>query len=468
LAKIQTGSGSIQAGRDLCPRGPTSLAMDLTGRVQAVPRQGSDPPCSKKSQADIQRALVELKNGNGNIYLSNSDIGDAGVALLLQGMEGSSGARSLNLACNRITDSGACRLADAIAKHPKLEVLGLGQNGIGDMGAERLAAAMEDHPALRMLSLEGNQIGDPGASALVTSLASSSRRGLATSLAANPVKRLVGPALENLDSAASTVKSMSVVGVTLGQLLPLFKEACASGAIDPWKTTTNEAVQNIVLPGTSKQGMSYVQSGGHKNGPPMVHVIHAWTGLFQDLLKVIAMHASGKAEPSLDPGDDLWRYDPEFLEKSYFIDAFCCNQHSGTNRLRSFGLSDNSAFPVGDARCEIDKLDLVAEQVRRRGGRVLVAVDSKSQVLGRLACLQEIRKALLDRVPMEAGFIYIQEASGSLAEKAEACSEKRRHELMEEIAVGPGGFQQFNQEIVDFINAQVAIKWKEKVEGKKR
>lgn len=442
--------------------------MDLTGRVQAVPKAGSDPPCSKKSQADIQRALGELKNGNGNIYLSNSGMADAGVAMLLQGMEGCNDIRSMNLACNGITDSGACRLADAIGRHPNLEVLGLAQNLIGDLGAERLAAAMEAHPALRMLSLEGNQVGDAGAAALVTSLASSSRKGLSSSLAANPVNRLVGPALENLDQAASTVKSLSVVGVTLGQLLPLFKKVCESGTIDPWKTTTGEAVEAIVLPNTCKQGMGYVQSGGFKNGPPMVHVIHAWTGLFQDLLKNIAMHASGKAEPSLDPADDLWRYDPEFLEKSYFIDAFCCNQHSSTNRLRGFGLSDSAAFPVGDARCEIDKLDLVAEQVRRRGGKVLVAVDSKSQVLGRLACLCEIRKALLDRTPMEAGFIYIQETSGTLAEKAEACSEKRRHEFMEEIAVGPGGFHQFNQEIVDFINAQVAIKWKEKVEGKRR
>merc|ERR1719277_121633 len=237
--------------------------------------------------------------------------------------------------------------------------------------------------------------------------------------------------------------------------------------IDPWKTTTGEAVEAIVLPNTCKQGMGYVQSGGFKNGPPMIHVIHAWTGLFQDLLKNIAMHASGKAEPSLDPADDLWRYDPEFLEKSYFIDAFCCNQHSSTNRLRGFGLADTAAFPMGDARCQIDKLDLVAEQIRRRGGRVLVAVDSKSRVMGRLACLREIHEALRNGLPMEATFIAIQEAHGALAENGEACSEKARLMMLEEIN-GDGGYAAFDRDIQDFINGQVAIKWKEKVEGKRR
>lgn len=287
-------------------------------------------------------------------------------------------------------------------------------------------------------------------------------------MAANPVKRLLGPALEHLELSANTVQAMSGIGVTLGQLLPLYQELLAKGAIDPWKTTTGEAIRDIVLPMTCKQGTSYVESGNHRNAPPTAHVIHAWTGLFQDLLKNIAMHASGKADPSLDPKDDLYRFDPEFLEKSYFIDAFCCNQHSSTNRVRSFGLSDGAAFPTGDAFCQVDKLDLVAEQIRRRGGCVLVCVDSKTRVLGRLACLREIRKAILDKMPMEASFISLQEARGMLTANAAACSDKARLEAMEEIAVSPGGAEGFNRDVVDFINAQVAIKWREKVEGKRR
>mmetsp|Transcript_85646 Transcript_85646/g.223190 ORF Transcript_85646/g.223190 Transcript_85646/m.223190 type:complete len:443 (+) Transcript_85646:91-1419(+) len=442
--------------------------MDLTGRVTFSPTKDRDPPCSKRAQTDVAQALGELKKGNGNIYLSNSDLGDAGCVLLLKGMEEIGGVKSINLACNGISDSGAARVAASIGKFPSLEVLSMAQNHIADEGAMQLAAAIEAHPALRMLGLEGNKVGDLGASALVTALSACNRRGVMCSLAANPVRRLVGPALEHVELSAETVKSMSRVGVTLGQLLPLFKELTAKGTIDPWKTTTGEAIQDIILPLTCKQGMSYVESGGHRNGPPTVHVIHAWTGLFQDLLKNIAMHASGKAEPSLDPSDDLYRFDPEFLTKSYFIDAFCCNQHSSTNRVRSFGLSDSAAFPNGDPRCQVDKLDLVAEQIRRRGGHVLVCIDSKARVLQRLACLMEIRKALMDGMPMVSSFISIQEARGTLTDNAAACSEKARIEALEEISVGPGGVEGFNREVVDFVNAQVAVKWKEKVDGKRR
>jgi len=443
------------------------VAMDLTGHVRPQPGLAGNPPCSGRAQAAIAKAITEAKKGSTTIYLNSSDVADAGVLLLLQGLAECPDVKNINLGRNGITNSGAIKIADALPKLQRLEILTLAQNGIGDDGAVRLAEALEAHPRLHLLSLEGNSIGDLGASALVTALTSCERRGVSCTMAMNPVRRLVGPALETLEPAAGTVKALSRVGVTLGQLLPLFKDACDKNLIDPWKTTTGEAIRDIVLPGTCRQGTSFVEANKCKNEAPQVHVIHAWTALFQDLLKIIAIHASGKAEPSLDPSDDLWRYDPEFLEKPYFIDAFCCNQHSSTNRLRGFGLADTAAFPVGDARCQIDKLDLVAEQIRRRGGRVLVAADSKNRLLGRLACLREIHQAITNGMPMEATFIAIQEAHGALAENAEACSEKARLEMLEAIVAG-GGYAAFDRDIQDFINGQVAIKWKEKVEGKRR
>jgi len=444
------------------------MALDFIGQVQAIPIKGQDPPCSGKAQASVARALDELRNGKGNVYLNSCDLSDAGTALLIKGLAGVSGLKTLNLACNGITDTGAVRIAEAMSQHPALEVLALAQNHIGDTGMKALAQALEVHPRLRMLGLEGNNVGDRGSAALVTALASAARTDVMASLATNPVRRFDAAALESPQAVAVTVKSLSRVGVTLGQLLPFFKEHCDSGKIDPWKTTTNEVVHSLVLPSTARSGASFVEAGGHKNVYPTTHVVHAWTGIFQDLLKAIAMHASGKAEPSLDPSNDLWRYDPEFLEKSYFIDAFCCNQHSCTNRIRHCGLVDGAAYSSGDPRCQIDKFDLVAEQISRRGGRVLVAVDSKMRVLSRLACLCEIRQSILDGLVMEANFISIQETYGALTNKAEACSEKARLEMLEAISIGPGGTESFNRQIVEFINAQVAIKWKEKVEGKKR
>jgi len=256
------------------------------------------------------------------------------------------------------------------------------------------------------------------------------------------------------------------VGVTLKALLPLFEEACKKGTIDPWKTSTNEAVRGLVFPATERSGKSYVETACAHNPAPTTLVIHAWSGLFRDLLKAVASHASGKADPDLDPKSDLWKYDPQFLEKSYFIDAFCVNQHGATNRWRAYGTSDGGAFTYGEAQCQVDKLDLVGEQVRRRGGHLLVAVDSKSRLLSRLACLREIYQAVQAGMPMEANFISMQEAHGNLVQNAEAASEKDSQAWLNEIRERPGGYDTFNKVVVDFINKQVDQKWRERVQGK--
>ena len=53
---------------------------------------------------------------------------------------------------------------------------------------------------------------------------------------------------------------------------------------------------------------------------------------------------------------------------------------------------------------------LILTEVRRRGGHLLVAVDSKNRLLARLACLREIHQAVKAGMPMEANFISMQEA----------------------------------------------------------
>lgn len=150
-----------------------------------------------------------------------------------------------------------------------------------------------------------------------------------------------------------------------------------------------------MLPRTAKTGTSFVAAESSKTGPPMTHVIHAWTGLFQDLLKCIAMHASKFAEPSLKLEDyALEASMPQ--DKVYFVDGFCCNQHSATNRLRSFGLSDSSAFPVGDARllCRHGDFRWWVSQVLRLRRR-----SSKPSVGYRYAAAGQTRRGHEDACP---------------------------------------------------------------------
>lgn len=430
-----------------------------------IPEHKNDV-CTPSAKVAVDRAVAELKKGTSLIFMANSNLGDGGIQVLIQGLGGHPGLRSLNLNGNQISDAGAAQLAKALPQLEGLEVLTLNTNMISDRGAALLGAALERHPRLRVLGLDSNRITDTGAATLLTSLACASRRGINCTLGGNAIQRLSYTALAEISPSAAMVKHLGQVGVTLKELLPLFEQACKKGTIDPWKTSTNEAVRSLVFPATSRSGKSYVETLCAANPAPTTMVIHAWSGLFRDLLKAVASHASGKPDPDLDPKSDLWKYDPQFLDKAYFIDAFCVNQHGATNRWRAYGTTDGGAFGQGEPECQIDKLDLVGEQVRRRGGHLLVAVDSKNRLLARLACLREIHQAVKAGMPMEANFISMQEAHGKLAQHGEAASEKDQMAWLNEIREMPGGYEAFDKVIVDFINKEVDKKWRERVQGK--
>jgi len=418
------------------------------------------------------RGLSELAAGDTRIVVSNADIGNPGAILFSETLTQYKGVNNLNLAGNRIGDEGATALAKAIQGCVKLQVLCLSFNRIGDVGAKEIARLVEKHPTLRLLNLDGNLITDVGVSLLLGAL-STNPRGLdiCIALTSNPVKRISTKSLENLAKSAATVKTLSTRGVTLGQLLKMYAQGCSDGTIEPETTTTSDVALDIIVPASAAARQSHAEVFGSGNARPMNFVIHAWNGLFRDLVRAIASHATRDPNPSLDLKDPLWVFDAfGYKEKSYFIDVFCVNQHATLNSMRRFGLDDPSTFHIGDSSCQIDKFHLIAEQIQNRNGRVLVVVDYDNLVLSRILCIKEVHQAIcsdpskvdvsfcrLPSFPYDKMFTPVENC------KASCCDDMDR--ILEEVEDDRGGHVAFDKDVVEFMTSSISAKYQEKIQA---
>jgi hypothetical protein len=316
--------------------------------------------------------------------------------------------------------------------------------------------------------------------------------------------------LENLSRAAITVKTLATRGVTLWQLVTIYHEGCQNGTIEPESTTTSDVVMDIVVPASAAARQSWVESvelverrkqdkeyadevatrkkalenrrgdmqlvlpdrkKPFQNPMPGCFVIHAWNGLFRDLLRAVVSHATRDPNPSLDLTDPLWVFAPPRLkEMSYFIDVFCVNQHATLNQFRRYGLDDTATFHTGDAACQIDKFHLIAEQIQNRKGRVLIVVDYDNLVLKRTLCLKEVHQAIcgqpdkidvnfsrLPSFPYDKMFIPVETSKASCTADKDS--------TLREIEEDRGGLQVFDREIVEFMTNSISAKYQEKIQS---
>jgi hypothetical protein len=418
------------------------------------------------------RGLTELQKGEPRIVVSEADIGNPGASLFAAALKENKGVQNLNLSGNRIENEGACQLAQALQGCDKLVVLCLTNNRIGDEGAKEIARLVEKHRTLRLLNLDGNAITDIGAQLLLGALASNPRgKDICVALTSNPVKRLSTKSLENLAIAAETVKSLSTRGMKLGSLLGLYAAGCADGTIEPETTTTSDVVLDIVMPASAPARQSYVEAFGKDNPRPGSFVIHAWNGLFRDLLRAIASHATRDPNPSLDLNDPIWVFDAfGYKDRSYFIDVFCVNQHATLNQNRRYGLPDPSTFQLGDAYCQIDKFSQIAGQIQRRNGRILVVVDYDNLVLSRILCLKEVHEAIsADTSKVDVSFCrlpsYPYDKMFTPVQNCKASCTSDMDTTLQAIEDDCGGSHQFDKEIVEFMTSSISAKYQEKIQA---
>lgn len=414
----------------------------------------------------------ELGQGATRIVCSEADIGNPGAMLFANALAECKGVINLNFSGNRIGDEGASSLAKALQGCKKLQVLCLSFNRIGDSACQEIARLVERHPTLRLLNLDGNHITDVGASLLMGALTANPRgTDICVAMTSNPVKRLATKSLENLAKAALTVKTLATRGITLGQLLRLYADGCSNGTIEPETTTTSDVALDIVVPASAPSRQSYVEAFGSRNPRPTNFIIHAWNGLFRDLLRAIAAHATRDPNPSLDLNDPLWVFDAfGYKDRSYFLDVFCVNQHATLNKLRRYGLEDESTLHLGESSCQIDKFHLVAEQIQNRNGRVLIVVDYDNLVLSRIQCIKEVHQTIKgDPSKVDVSFCRLPSFPyDKMFTPAQNCTSSCHGDkdmILEEIEDDRGGQQRFNKDIVDFMEKSISDKYQEKIQA---
>mmetsp|Transcript_12204 Transcript_12204/g.22526 ORF Transcript_12204/g.22526 Transcript_12204/m.22526 type:complete len:572 (+) Transcript_12204:95-1810(+) len=417
----------------------------------------------QKPKSILLTTRDEIAAGTRNTHLSHCNLGDHGLVILREMLMQTTLLRNLNLQGNNISDLGAEHIADVLQNNPGLQVVCLTSNRIADAGAAALARKVESHRSISLLSLDSNQIHNAGACKLVSALSKSTRRNISCILSNNPVQRFDQKALADLSKAASTIVSLSEVGITLGQLLHIYATGVKNGTIDPKGTKTGEVCLDIIMPACQSAYKSYSQACVPGNPAPTTYVIHAWDGLFEDLVRSVASHASGfriKYDAvKCDPNDPQWIYNPDFVKKSFFIDVFCVNQLAHANARLHGAMTrfvDTPFFPFGDPYCQVDKLYLVATRIAQRGGRVLVVIDGANLVYTRVQTLYELNHAIEEDVTLDCVFTGLRDlpkaARQDLLENAGAATAETKRMIVEEIELRAGAIPKFNQTLLKFID----------------
>ena len=118
--------------------------------------------------------LVNMLNESGlrELHLGENDLGDEGVAALVEGiLKGNTALQFLNLRSNGITAACALSLQGLVVNSQYLLGLDLSNNELGDVGAQAIARGLKHSSCLlKSLDLSFNQINDAASKGITTML----------------------------------------------------------------------------------------------------------------------------------------------------------------------------------------------------------------------------------------------------------------------------------------------------------
>ncbi|KAJ7785075.1 hypothetical protein DFH07DRAFT_3204 [Mycena maculata] len=159
-------------------------------------------PLTPDSVDNLVRLVTQTPNLR-TLDVENTELGDAGVARLMDALTGKDiPLRHIYLNANGIGAHAAVRIAAYLA-HPacKLESLYLASNPIGDAGALPLADALKSNRSLLRLSMASTGLTSNGAAALCTALAGHPRI-MSLDLAASLTTRVHGQRFNHIADPA--------------------------------------------------------------------------------------------------------------------------------------------------------------------------------------------------------------------------------------------------------------------------
>lgn len=116
------------------------------------------------SENDNSITELDWDDHNYPICLQGMEqIGDAGIKLLVNAMNGNTNVISINLNNNNISSKGIQELSEMLKENTTLEKLSLSNNNIDDTGARYLSEALQVNKTLKYIDLGINNISDIGA-----------------------------------------------------------------------------------------------------------------------------------------------------------------------------------------------------------------------------------------------------------------------------------------------------------------
>jgi len=223
------------------------------------------------------------------------------------------------------------------------------------------------------------------------------------------------------------VEDIALRGFTLEHLLDFYQDLPqAMPHFTPSAHTTRDVVMQVIIPGSAEKqcAFSEVMTGG-KNLRPQCMVTHNWSNLFRDL--VAAIVADALQQSTFSSIADLLEHDlpalrqtlsPRMLSTTYWVCAFCVNQHRSTCKRSSHRRNDPvTGQPYGPCPCGSPQYFNDTPPLRCRDGKSIycqvnkfddmvaflaasdpnftqvIAVDRAFDVFSRAWCIAEIAEA---------------------------------------------------------------------------
>lgn len=220
------------------------------------------------------------------------------------------------------------------------------------------------------------------------------------------------------------VMDLATRGVYMEELLKFYAMMCKDEeAFCPQESTLHDVVAKFVIPlsrvGDGGKALASVWSNGEERQPGFM-VTHVWSNVFTNLIAALVADALG-GNTFADVADALIDGRVEEVldevkkvgcqQRTYWICAFCVNQHVTMCNYVSCPCSEPKAAQLSASESEVNKFDDMMRRMRHRSKSLeqIVAMDTRFSLVKRAWCVAELVQAHKCLIPQRLQ-IYSEES----------------------------------------------------------
>ena len=171
LTLCKIGRTGLQSAKNVLDTNITLKELNLTwktkGRMiihrQIMPQNKYNSSNGHEEAVNINILYdSDCKCSSEAINMSNEDINDDAVCLIIFGLHNNTTIKKLDLSCNKITDDGAVAITECLKTNNTIQELNLSYNQITSKGARQIAKVIFANKHLHKLNVSQNSIHDDG------------------------------------------------------------------------------------------------------------------------------------------------------------------------------------------------------------------------------------------------------------------------------------------------------------------